>query len=104
MIRPLSTEQWADVATLTIVAVAFLVMLFFELKRTWRWDSLGRALTILTGCLLVSHSLSVVSLLTTLDIWVPALRWTIRVTIAVSGIWVIIVLALDRPPAKDGAR
>lgn len=101
MIRPLSNEQWADVATLSIVALTFLVMLYFELKRTWRWDSLGRALTVLTGCLLVSYAFGVVSLATTWDIWFPALRWSIRGLITISGISVIVVLFRDKPPVRS---
>lgn len=102
--RTLSTEQWADVATLGMITIMWAVMLFFEIRRTWQWDALGRALTVLTAGLLVSYALAVVSILTTWDLWVPVLRWSIRAFLLSAGTAVIIVLVRDRPPAKDGAR
>lgn len=104
MIRSLTNEQWADAVTRGLLTLMWAVMLFFELRRTWRWDSLGRSLTVLTGCLLVSYGIGTVTLVTTLDIWRPEIRWITRVVLFSAGVSTIVVLVRDRPPVRDGAQ
>lgn len=102
MIRDgLTKEQWSDVATLGSLAVTFLVMFAFELKRTFRWEALGRALTVLTFCLAVSYAVATFTLAFPYDVWIPVVRWSVR-AVLLGACWVTIgVLALDRPPDRD---
>lgn len=99
MMRPgMTIEQWGDVVSLGLLTVMWAVMLYFEITRTWRWDALGRALTVLTGCLLLSYGFATLSSATTINVWVPSVRWVTRIALGLSGSITIVVLAADRQP------
>lgn len=95
----MTIEQWGDVVSLGLLTLMWAVMLYFEITRTWRWDALGRALTALTGCLLLSYGFATLSVVTTINVWVPSVRWATRIALAISGTITIVVLATDRQPA-----
>lgn len=96
----MTTEQWGDVATLGTLTVMWAVMLYFEIRRTWKWDALGRALTVLTACLLVSYGIGTINVITESQLWRAEVRWLIRLALIVSGVITIAVLALDRSPSS----
>lgn len=97
----LNAEGWADVATLGTLSLMWAVMLYFEIRRTWKWDALGRSLTVLTGCLFVSYSIATMNVLTSGNIWTPEVRWSTRVALIISGTVTIVVLALGRMPERS---
>lgn len=95
----MTIEQWSDVVSLGLLTLMWAVMLYFEITRTWRWDSLGRALTVLTACLMISYGFGTLSAATTINVWVPSVRWATRIALVISGSITILVLATDRQPA-----
>lgn len=97
----LTTEEWGDVATLGTMTLMWAVMLWFEVRRTWRWDALGSALTVLTACLMISYGAGTLAVFADDDFWRPEIRWAIRVALIFSGVVTIIVLAFDRSPATE---
>lgn len=106
----LTSEQWGDLVTLGVLTIMWAVMLVLEIKRTWKWDALGRALTILTFCLLLSFGIATTGVVTTTPsalpcrppntLWPPEVRWATRAIMAISGTITIVVLALDRQPSN----
>lgn len=99
--RSLTWEQWADVLTLGVLTVMWAVMLVLMIRRTWRWDGLGLALTVLVACLSVTYAFACLSIVLDADLWVPPLRWAVRSALLSSGLVTIVALLRDRPPAFD---
>lgn len=101
---PLTWESWADTATLAMLALMFVVMLYYAIRRTWRWDRLGTALTIVVACLALSYSFGLASIFLTHSLWVPWVRWTIRGLLLGGGAFAILVMKLDEPTSRRTER
>ena len=95
-LNPNSTTQWIDAISFGLISAMWLTMLVFEIRQTWRWDALGRALTVTTAALLLSYGLSFVSTLVDTDLYPPRIRWAARGILFVSGALVIVILARDQ--------
>lgn len=93
----LTTEQAADAITLACLAVMWLLMLYLELRRTWRWERLGVALTIVTACLAFSYTFTTLDLILKADLWIPTVRWITRISLLLSGVFAIVVMRFDDP-------
>ena len=89
------TEQW-DVVTLGLLTAMWAVMLFYELKQTWQWDALGRALTALTACLMLSYGLTTANILSDGDFYPPVIRWVVRTVLFTNGMITIFIMVRDR--------
>ena len=96
----LTNEQWSDFVTLATLALMWWVMVWFEVRRTWRWDALGRALTALTVCLGISYTVGAATVLVDYEIWTAPVRWTVRIALFGAGVMTIAVLALDTPEER----
>jgi hypothetical protein len=90
-------EQWGNFLTLGMSSLVFWTMTYYMLKRTWRWDWLGRSLTVLSISLACLFTLSTITLFDAL-VWPVEVRWLFRVAIIVSGLIVILTLKFDAPP------
>jgi hypothetical protein len=103
---PQTFEAWGDVATLGMLSLMWWVLLHYAVKRTWRWERLGIALTIVVACLAISYSFSTVTLFLNANLWVPSVRWTTRIALFGAGSFVIVVMRFDAPPlvATDGEK
>lgn len=92
----LSWEQWGDLVTLGTFGFMFWLMLFFSLRRTWKWDALGRALTVLVGALGVLFTLGFAAVFNE-GLRPFYVRWPSRIVGTLAAVVVIVVLALDDP-------
>ena len=92
----LSDEQTGDLAMYCMIAILFAVLVVLTVRRTWRWDALGRALTAVCCGIVIAYGLAAHRL-----IWPdeqPAeIRWFARVVIIVSAVAAIIALIRDKP-------
>lgn len=93
----LGHEQIGDLISLSVLALMFWTMFALELRRTWKWERLGIALTVVTVCLAVSYSAAAFSIVT-VDVWTPIVRYAFRAALIVSGVVTIVVLLFDKPP------
>lgn len=94
--NPNATTQLIDALSFGLLSAMWLTMLIFEVRQTWRWDALGRALTMVTGALLLSYGLSFLSALVSSDLYPPRMRWVARSILFVSGALVIVILVRDQ--------
>lgn len=95
-IAALSDEQTGDLATIALIAVLFALLTFLTIRRTWRWDALGRALTAVCAGLTVAYVLTIHRMLWP-DAQPAEVRWLARGVIIVSAIAAIIALLRDEP-------
>lgn len=90
-------EQWGDVITLGMLGLVFTTMLYYELRRTWRWERLGIALTVITGVLAFIYSVTFLDVFVDALLWVPVLRWSARIVLLGASIATVLVLRFDDP-------
>ena len=92
----LTDDQTGDLVTIAIIAVLFAMLTYLTIRRTWRGDALGRALTAVCGGLTVAYILTIHRMLWPED--QPAeIRWFARIVIIVSAVVAIVALLRDEP-------
>lgn len=95
-ISALTNDQTGDLLTFIIIACLFGLLTILTIRRTWRWDALGRALTAVCAGLTVAYLLTIHRLLWT-DAQPPEIRWLARLIVIVSATAAIIALLRDEP-------
>lgn len=100
----LGHERIGDLVTLGVLAALFTTMTVLMLRRTWRWERLGIALTVMTGCLALSFWINAAAVATGSALWIPAVRYAIRSVLSLAGLVTLLVLLFDEPPKSPPRR
>jgi hypothetical protein len=96
-------ERWGDFVTIGLLFLTLAVASYYAVRRTWRWDKLGLALTGFFVGLTALFGLAVYVIAFGPVLWLTHLRWVIRVALAMSAVYAIVIMATDEPPQGGSA-
>jgi hypothetical protein len=91
-------EQWGDVITLVVLAATFWELFRTLIARTWKWERLGVALTVLVGVLAFAFSEQALSSILQANVLPLLGRYLVRLALIAAGIVTIIVVRFDDAP------
>lgn len=94
-------ERWGDFITIGSLFVALLLASYYAIRRTWRWDRLGFALTLFMLGMAGLFGLSVFTMLFGGSQWILHMRWVIRATLTFVAGYAIVIMATDEPPERE---